>query len=57
MNAIGVKAGPDGFPALGGTAEVTHWGMYDETRDFVGGGVNPPRINDPGEFSELRANG
>lgn len=57
MNAIGVKAGPDGFPALGGTAEITHWGMYDETRDFVGGGVNPPRINDPGEFSELRANG
>jgi len=55
MNAIGVKAGPDGFPALGGTAEVTHYGMYDDTRDFVSGGENPPAINNPGEFRELRA--
>jgi hypothetical protein len=55
MNAIGVKAGADGFPAVGGSEPVTHYGMYDETRDFVGGGTNPPRINDPGEFEELRA--
>jgi hypothetical protein len=55
MNAIGVKAGPDGFPAVGGTAPVTHYGMYDDTRDFASGGANPPRINDPGEFEELRA--
>jgi hypothetical protein len=55
MNAIGVKAGADGFPMVGGTAEVTHWGMYDDTRDFIGGGTNPPRINDPGEFDDLKA--
>jgi hypothetical protein len=57
MNALGVKAGADGFPALGGTAEVTHYGMYDKTEDFIGGGTNPPTIHDPGEFSALRANG
>jgi hypothetical protein len=55
MNAIGVQAGPDGFPAEGGTGEVTHYGMYDETRDFIGGGTNPPTIHDPGGFDELRA--
>jgi hypothetical protein len=55
MNAIGVKAGADGFPAEGGTAEVTHFGMYDRTEDFVGGGTNPANISDPGEFTELLA--
>jgi multiple sugar transport system substrate-binding protein len=55
MNAIGVKAGPDGFPQAGGTQEVTHYGMYDDTTDFISGGANPPKINDPGEFSDLRA--
>lgn len=56
MNALGVKAGADGFPALGGAAEVTRFGMYDKTQDFIGGGTNPPTIHDPGEFSALRAN-
>jgi hypothetical protein len=55
MNALGVKAGVDGFPALGGVAEVTHFGMYDRTEDFVGGGTNPPAIHDPGEFTDLKA--
>lgn len=55
MNAIGVKAGPDGFPMPGGTGEVTHFGMYDDTRDFVSGGRNLPTINYPGELSELRS--
>jgi hypothetical protein len=55
MNAIGVKAGSDGFPMEGGTQEVTHFGMYDRTEDFVGGGTNPPLISDPGELSALRA--
>src|SRR5262249_4136914 len=45
MNALGVKAGADGFPALGGSAEVTKFGMYDKTEDFVGGGNNPPMIH------------
>jgi hypothetical protein len=55
MNALGVKAGEDGFPLLGGQAEVTHYGMYDKTEDFIGGGTNPPTIHDPGEFTALRA--
>jgi hypothetical protein len=56
MNALGVKAGPDGFPAPGGTFEVTKFGMYDRTEDFIGGGTNPPTIHSPGEFTALRAN-
>jgi hypothetical protein len=56
MNALGVKAGADGFPAPGGSAPVTHFGMYDRTEDFIGGGTNPPTIHDPGEFTALRAN-
>jgi hypothetical protein len=55
MNAIGVKAGADGFPAVGGTELVTHYGMYDRTEDFASGGELPPAINDPGEFEDLRA--
>jgi hypothetical protein len=55
MNALGVKANADGFPALGGTGEVTHFGMYDKTEDFVGGGTSPPAIHSPGEFSALKA--
>lgn len=56
MNALGVRAGADGFPAVGGSVEVTHFGMYDRTEDFVGGGTNPPVIHDPGEFVALKAN-
>jgi hypothetical protein len=56
MNALGVKAGADGFPLKDGTAEVTHFGMYDKTEDFVGGGTNPPMIRDPGAFEALKAN-
>ncbi|WP_242515851.1 DUF1552 domain-containing protein [Sorangium cellulosum] len=55
MNALGVKAGVDGFPAPGGSAPVTHFGMYDRTEDFIGGGINPPTIHDPGEFTALKA--
>ncbi|WP_437901648.1 DUF1552 domain-containing protein [Sorangium sp. So ce124] len=56
MNALGVKAGADGFPARGGSGPVTHFGMYDRTEDFIGGGTNPPAIHDPGEFTALKAN-
>ena len=56
MNALGVKAGRDGFPARFGSEEVTRFGRYDRTEDFVGGTVNPPYISDPGEFTALRAN-
>ncbi|MET0792206.1 MAG: DUF1552 domain-containing protein [Polyangiaceae bacterium] len=57
MNALGVKAGADGFPAPGpgGTEEVVRFGRYDKTEDFVGGGTKPPKINDPGGFDALRA--
>jgi hypothetical protein len=55
MNALGVKAGADGFAAVGGTQEVSRFGMYDKTEDFIHGGTNPPTIHDPGEFSALKA--
>ncbi|HEY0469580.1 MAG TPA: DUF1552 domain-containing protein, partial [Polyangiaceae bacterium] len=55
MNALGVKAGADGFPLPGGTEEVSRFGMYDKTEDFIHGGSNPPTIHDPGEFKALRA--
>jgi hypothetical protein len=55
MNALGVKAGADGFPLRGGTAEVTKFGRYDRTEDFIGGWANPAVIHDPGEFTALRA--
>jgi len=57
MNALGVKAGDDGFPLKGGSAEVTKFGMYDKTEDFIGGGTNPPIIHDPGAYAALKANG
>jgi hypothetical protein len=57
MNAIGVKADDTGFPAKGGTQEVTHYGKYDDSRLFKGGGTEPAQIKNPGEYKELRANG
>jgi hypothetical protein len=57
MNAMGVKAGDDGFPMKGGTAPVSKFGMYDRTEDFIHGGTNPAKINSPGEYTALKANG
>ena len=54
MNAIGVKAGADGFPAIGGTAPVTKYGKYDDTKLFSDGGTKPVTISNPGEYTELR---
>lgn len=54
MNAIGVKAGADGYPMKGGTEVVTKYGKYDNSADFNTN--NPAAINDPGEFMQLRAN-
>jgi hypothetical protein len=53
MNAIGVKAGADGFPAVGGTNEVTHFGKYDDTKLF--NSTQAAQIKNPGEYKELRA--
>ena len=57
MNAMGVKAGADGFPMKGGAAEVTKYGYSDKTDDFIGGAgaVAGATIHNPGEFTELRA--
>jgi hypothetical protein len=56
MNAIGVKAGADGFPTVGGSAPVTHYGKYDDTALFKGAGPSPVTIKSPGEFADPRAN-
>ncbi len=58
MNAMGVKAGADGFPAKGGAAEVSRFGYSDKTEDFIGGAgaVAGATIHSPGEFTELKAN-
>ena len=55
MNAIGVKAGADGFPATGGTNPVSKFGKYDDTKMFSDGGSKPVTIANPGEYTELRA--
>jgi hypothetical protein len=57
MNALGVKAGADGFPRTNGREQVACFGRYDRTEDFVHGGSVPPVIHDPGEFMALKANG
>jgi hypothetical protein len=54
MNAIGVKAGSDGFPAMGGTNPVSKFGKYDDTKMFSDGGSKPVTIANPGEYTELR---
>jgi hypothetical protein len=53
MNAIGVKAGADGFPVKGGTAPVTKYGKYDDTKMFRPG-TAAATITSPGEYTELR---
>ncbi|WP_437923715.1 DUF1552 domain-containing protein [Sorangium sp. So ce291] len=57
MNAMGVKAGPDGYPAKGGSEEVTHFGYSDKTEEFIGGKgkVAGATIHNPGGFTELKA--
>lgn len=55
LNAIGAKAGADGYPAKGGTAPVTKFGKYDDTNLFKDGGTKAAVIANPGEYMELRA--
>jgi hypothetical protein len=54
MNAIGVKAGADGYPAKGGTEPVTRYGKYDDTKLFSTP-TAPAEIKSPGEYVDLRA--
>jgi len=53
MNAVGVKAGTDGFPLKGGTAEVTKYGKYDDSKSF--NSTAAATIKNPGEFKQLRS--
>ena len=55
LNAIGAKAGADGYAVAGGTAPVTKFGKYDDTKLFSDGGTAPATHTNPGEFAELRA--
>jgi hypothetical protein len=58
MNAMGLKAGADGFAAKDGPAgEVTHFGYSDLTTDFSGGAgaVADAKIHTPGGFDRLKA--
>ena len=45
----------DGYAAPGGTAPVTKFGKYDDTKLFADGGTKPSVIANPGEYTELRA--
>ena len=57
MNALGVKADADGFPAKGGNAEVSQFGYSDLTTDFNGGlgAVAGAGIHNPGEYTALKS--
>jgi hypothetical protein len=57
MNALGVKADATGFPAKGGSGEVSKFGYSDLTTDFCGGygAVAGAGIHDPGEYTALKA--
>jgi hypothetical protein len=58
MNAMGMKADANGFPAKDGPAsEVTHYGYSDKTEDFAGGvgAVQGATIRSPGGFTALKA--
>jgi hypothetical protein len=58
MNAMGLQADKNGYPALNGpNSEVTHFGYSDVTEDFCGGvgAVAGATIHDPGGFTALKA--
>jgi len=57
MNAMGVKADANGYPAKGGNAEVTRFGYSDRTTDFAGGlgAVAGATVHSPGEFTALKS--
>ena len=56
MNAMGVKAGADGYPAKGGTAAVMKFGYSDKTEDFAGGygAKTGPRFTAPASSPRSR---
>jgi hypothetical protein len=54
MNAMGVKGDAKGFPAHGGTADVTSYGYSDKTEDFIHGQNANATIHSPGEFTALK---
>ena len=56
LNAIGVKADSTGYAAPGGTAPVTKFGKYDDTKLLLRRWDRRPRSSkSPGEYTELKA--
>jgi hypothetical protein len=55
LNAIGAKADATGHAVPGGTAPVTKFGKYDDTKLFRDGGTAASVFANPGEYTELRA--
>ncbi len=58
MNAMGMRAGTDGYASKTGVSgEVTHFGYSDRTEDFCGGvgAVADATIHSPGAFDALKA--
>lgn len=61
MNAIGVRAGADGFPAIGGSEKVSRFGWSDDPQQFAafepadGFENQPGTFIDAGELEDLLA--
>jgi hypothetical protein len=55
LNGLGAKADSTGYATPGGTAPVTKFGKYDDTKLFSDGGTAASTIKSPGEYTELKA--
>lgn len=58
MNAIGVRGDAVGSPSRDGEGPVSRFGYYDDTTafaTFLRDDSQPPGVDDPGEFVQLRA--
>jgi hypothetical protein len=55
LNAIGAKADGTGYATPGGTMPVKNFGKYDNTKYFSDGGTKASVIENPGEYTELKA--
>ena len=55
LNGLGAKADSSGYATPGGTAPVTKFGKYDNTKYFSDGGTRASVIENMGEYTELKA--
>jgi len=55
LNAIGAQADSTGYATPGGTMPVTKFGKYDNTKYFADGGTKASVIENPGEYTQLKA--